>query len=53
MAISGEKVLRVCIAVGSIRIKIGCWRGGVNGVASFRAAVFPLGLAERSEIGEL
>ena len=29
---SGEKVLRVCIAVGKIHIKIGRWRGGVIGV---------------------
>jgi hypothetical protein len=44
--------LRVCIAVGNIRIKIECWRGGVIGVMEFRAAVFSHGLAERSKIGE-
>ena len=38
--------------MGNIRIKIGCWRRGVIGIMEFRAAVFPHGLAERSEIGE-
>jgi hypothetical protein len=38
--------------MGNIRIKIGCWRRGVIGIMEFRAAVFPYGLAERSEIGE-
>ena len=32
LAVRCEKVLRVGIAVGNIRIKIGCWRGGVIGV---------------------
>ena len=52
LAVSGEKVLRVCIAMGNIRIKIGCWRRGVIGIMEFRAAVFPRGLAEGSKIAE-
>ena len=44
--------MRVCIAMGNIRIKIGCWRRGVIGIMEFRAAVFPHGLAEGSKIGE-
>jgi hypothetical protein len=44
--------LRVCIAMGNIRIKIGCWRRGVIGIMEFCAAVFPHGLAECSEIEE-
>ena len=35
--------------MSDIRIKIGCWRRGVIGIMEFRAAVFPHGLAERSE----
>ena len=45
--------MRVCIAMGNIRIKIGCsWRRGLIGIMEFRAAGFPHGLAERAEIGE-
>ena len=49
---SGEKVLRICIAMTNIHIKIGCWRRGVIGIMEFHAAVFPHGLAECSKIGE-
>ena len=50
--VSCEKVLRVSIVVGNIRIKIGCWRGGVSGVVQFLVAVGPHGLTERSKLGE-
>ena len=52
LAVSGEKVLRFCIAMGNIRIKIRCWRRGVFGIMEFLATVFPHGFAALSKIGE-
>ena len=43
LAVSCKKVLRVSIVVGNIRIKIGCWRGGVSRVMQFHVVVGPLG----------
>ena len=52
LAVGGKNILGVGIAMSDLCIKIGCWRRGVIGIMEFRAAVFPHGLAERSEIGE-